>query len=51
MGTNVIKEIKGHKIAQQWPPCIDFSVQIVIVAKYATNLNRKHESWRNLSPR
>lgn len=30
MGTNVIKEIKGHKIAQQWPPCIDFSVQIVL---------------------
>lgn len=53
MGTNVVvKEIKGHKIASNgllflyWLYCSND-----IVARYATNLNRKSGSWRNLSTR
>lgn len=52
MGTYVVvKVIQGHKIDQQRPSRISFSVQNGIVAKYATNLNRNRESWRNLSTR
>lgn len=51
MGTNVVvKEMKGHKIAQQWPSCIAFSVQTVLGHSMPpTSIGS--ESWRNVSTR
>lgn len=45
MGTNVAKEIKGHKIAQQWPPLLVLTCVQIVLWQSMPPTSRKSESF------
>lgn len=51
MGTNVAKEIKWHKIVQQWPSLLVLTCVQIVLWQSMPPTSRKSESWKNLSTR